>query len=185
MKTLLAAMFAVLTFAGVANALPPIGRPAQTPEQNPRQKITTAQLGEALEALGYTPERNRDKDGKVLGYYIDVKRGDTTVTMYLSVASNGMNLWIDVNMVTLDEKNPPTSELLLAFLGTHDQLWPAYLVYLPKTKMVQMAMSVSSAGFDSDALKAKLNTMMDKFLIVAEVYKKAKAEEQKAQRYKD
>ena len=183
MKTLMtAAVFALFAFAGSAKAdLPNLTGNKPTTGK----KVTTSELGDALEDAGYSPKAVKNKDKKVIGYEVEVKRGDTTITVYMYAAEGNRNLWLEVNMITLDEKNPPTQELLLAFLGTHDQLWPAYLVYYPKTKMVQMAMSMSADGFNSKALKGNLDKMMDKFLIVADVFKKVKTAEENAQKYKD
>jgi hypothetical protein len=183
MKTLMtAAVFAVFTFTGVAKAdLPNLtGKPTTKVK-----KVTTSEVRDALEDAGYSPKANKNKDGKIISYSVEVKRGDTTITVYMYAAEGNRNIWFEVDMITLDERNPPTKELLLAFLGTHDQLWPAYLVYYPKTKGVQMAMSMSADDFNTATLKGNLDKMMDKFLIVADVFKKVKAAEEKAQSNKD
>ena len=73
-----------------------------------------------------------------------------------------------------NDKDPATQELLLALLATHDELWPAYLVYYPTTKLVQLSMSMTAVGFGPATLRTNLEGMMDKLMIVAQAYKKVR-----------
>jgi|GEM_PF-2408890 len=182
MKTIItAAILTALSLTNFAKAEQPTPPPGDTPnKQQTTKKLTTEELGEMLDNLGYATRPSKNKDGKIVGYYFDLSRGSTKITLYASVSA-GTNIWIDTNMITFDDKTPPTTEMLLAFLGTQDQLWPAYLVYYPKTKLVQMALSVEVAGLTPTILNKKIESMMDKFNIVLEAYKKVKAAEQKAQ----
>lgn len=173
MKTLMTAvLLAALTATGFARG----DEPAKTtaPAKPAVTKVTTEELGALLEKMGYAPRPRKDKDGKVTGYAVELTRDSTTITVYLDVSSTGGNIWLNAIVTVFDDKEPATPELLLAFLSTHDQLWPAYLVYYPKANLVQLAMSMSTAGSGPATLRTNLESMADKHLIVAKAYKKAR-----------
>lgn len=173
MKTLMTAvLFAALAATGFAHGDEPVKTTA--PAKPAVTKVTTEELGAMLEKMGYAPRPRKDKDGKVTGYAVKLTRDSTTITVYLDVAGTGGNIWLSVNATKFTDKEPATPELLLAFLAAHDQLWPAYLVYYPETKWVELSMSMTAAGFGPATLRTNLDRMMDKFLIVAEAYKKAR-----------
>ncbi len=179
MKTL---MTAVLLAALAATGFATGDEPAQptAPAAPAAPKVTTEYLGDTLEKAGYAPRPVKNKDGKVTGHAVDLHRGTGTFTVYLDVTSNGGHIWLNVYAIKFTDKELATPELLLALLATHDQLYPAYLVYYPETKWVELSMSMTTAGFGPVALRTNLDRMMDKLVIVAEAYRKVRAAEQKA-----
>ena len=179
MKTL---MTAVLLAALAATGFAKGDAPTQTtaPAAPAAPQLTTEYLGDTLEKAGYAPRPVKNKDGKVTGYFVDLTRGSTAATGYLHVTSNGGHIWLSFYAIKFTDKELATPELLLALLATHDQLYPAYLVYSPETKWVELSMSMTTAGFGPVALRTNLDRMMDKLLIVVEAYRKVRAAEQKA-----
>jgi hypothetical protein len=173
-KFIVATLLAAFAFNGTGMGETPAPAVPAAPATNnlPEVKnITIEDLGQMLDAMGYSPRPGKNKEGKTIGYYVDLSSNGATITAYVTVG--GTNVWIDTNCITYDEKNPATVPLLLGFLAEHDRLWPAYLNYYPKTKVMQLAQSVTGP-VTSGALRKGLDSFMQKFLIVRDAYVKVK-----------
>jgi hypothetical protein len=176
-KTLRTALFvAALALTGTAQGQETGKTAGKEPVKTAAKKVTTEDVGLVLEQMGYELQPNKDKDGKLKGYWFDLTRGGTTITLYVNVSPGGTVVWLDNNLITFDEKTPATTETLLGLLAEQDNLWPAYLTYYPKTKMLTLALPVEKALTPAN-IRAALDSFADKFQIVADAYKKVTASE--------
>jgi hypothetical protein len=129
-----------------------------------------------LDTMGLSPRPRKDKDGKVIGYHIDQMTKLGKATYYLSVSGTGSSatIWVDANIAVFGDKNPATVALLTALLAEQDNLWPAYIVYYPKTKVLQLAMPLQNANPTPAQIQktltdftVKCNTVLDTLAKVA------------------
>ena len=149
--------------------------------------ITTEQLGQMLETMGLSPRANKNKEGKILGYYVEqtVKAGKANFYFTVSGTGSETTVWVDTNVAVFGDQNPATVSMLTGLLAEQDNLWPAYFVYYPKTKILQLAMPLQNANPTAamirktmDDFAAKCNTVLD--VLAKEMDKeKAKADENK------
>ena len=177
MKTLMtAALLAAFALTGTIQgqtgpAKDPIGS-----EKTQAKKMTLDDLQQLLDAMGYNLRPGKNAEGKVVGYFFDLTRGSDTITVYLNVV--GDNIWIDTVLITFNEKTPASLPVVLGFLAEQDKLWPAYVVYYPKTKVMEMAQCVKGPNITPAMIRTSLESFMDKFGIVKNAYQAAKAREE-------
>jgi len=125
--------------------------------------------------MGFTPEVQRNKEGKIIGYQIQVTRGSSSVPISLALSPSGTRVWMQVGIVTFNERSPATQEVLLELLGKHDDLWPAYVVYYPNWKQIVLSMSMDVTNFGRATLRPQLDKMFDKAMIVIDALKKGRS----------
>jgi hypothetical protein len=177
MKTLMTAVLvSALTFTGLASGQTP---PVETPKPATPKKMTVEELGKMLEGLGLEVKPFKNKDGEIVGYNVEYTRGSETLRLSLSMSPSGMNVWLNAGMLAFNEKNPATVNVLLAILGKHNEMWPAYVTYFPKDGWIDLSMPVQGPNFTPASLRQGLDTFMDKFILFREAYQKAKKEESK------
>lgn len=175
MKTLTtAAVLAALTFSPARGDEP---AKTKTPAKAEVKKITVADLGRMLEELGHEPRESKDKDGKVIGFHVDQTRDGTKVTCYVTVSDDGTTVWIDNSLLVFNEKTLATVPVLLGLLAEQDDLWPAYVVYYPKTKRLKLARAVEGPELTRQKLRAGLESFMEKWAVVRNAYQKAVKDE--------
>jgi hypothetical protein len=179
MKTLMtAALLAALALTGLAKADEPT-KPTPAPTQATEKKVSLEELGSVLEQMGYTAQPVKDKQGKIVGYTIQVSRGGSNTSILLSLSPSKTRVWMYVGIMTFDEKVPATQELLLALLAKHDELWPAYVTYVPHWKQLVLSMSMDVTNFGPAALRVQLDRVLDKLQIVVDVVNKVQAAQEK------
>ncbi len=172
-RIITAALLAAFAVTGTISAQTPAPTNQESKDKAEAKTLTIEDVGAMLEAMGYTPRPGKDKDGKLVGYYVELTRGGNTVTAYLSMG--GPNIWIDTNFAVYNEKNPASVTLLLGLMAEHDRLWPAYLNFYPKTKVMQLAQPVIGPNITPAALRKGLDSFMDKWVIARDAYYKARA----------
>ncbi|MBA4190359.1 MAG: hypothetical protein C0467_20420 [Planctomycetaceae bacterium] len=181
MKTLMtAAMLAALTLTSVVRAddMGTVKPPKPIESAKPVvKKVTVEELGQMLETMGYSPRPATDKDGKVVGYWVELTRGSITIRVLLDVAPSGTVVWVAANMIQFNDKTPASVDILLGLFAEQNKLWPAYLVFYPKTKMLELAMPLYAQELTPATVRTGLESYLNNVMLVLETYKAVKAKE--------
>jgi hypothetical protein len=180
-KFMTAVLVASLAFTGLTQGqTPPTDAPPAQDAKSTPQKFTYDDLGKMLESMGYTIHPQKDKEGKLYGFNIELTRGSQTVTFRISLSPSQEVIWLDMDLMAFNEKEPATPALLLKFFGEHDKLWPAYMVYYANINRLQMSMPLKGPNFTPALIRTTLDSFVDKLQIVKDAYAAVKKEEAKS-----
>ena len=177
MKTLMtAALLAAFALTGTIQGQTGSAQSPTGSEKNEVKKMTLDELQQMLETMGYSPRPGKNAEGKVVGYFVDLTRGGDTIPGYLSLA--GDNIWLDTNLLVFNDKQPATLPVILGLLAEQDKLWPAYLSFYPKTKVLQLTQCIKGPNITPAMIRASFESFMDKWIIVKNAYIAAKGREE-------
>lgn len=179
MKTILTAtLLTALTLASTARSEDSGTTKPIEPTKSAVKKITIEELGQMLEPMGYAPRPALSKEGKLLGYWVELTRSSTTFRVFIDVAPSGTVVWVSSNMIQFNEKTPASIDTLLGLIAEQNKLWPAYQVFYPKSKMLELAMPLHVQELNRATIRTGLESFLSNAMIVLETYKAAKAKEQ-------
>lgn len=162
MKTLMIAAFlTALAIAGTAPSAEPVKTPVPTPKSEPvkqaGKQISVEELGTMLEAMGYELKPFNNKDGKLIGYSTQFESEGWTIYGTFEISEDGKKIWLFGKIAPVVDESTAAS-VLLAMIGSSDELSPAYLTYLPKSKKFEIVLPLTNGNMNPAAIRGAIST---------------------------
>jgi len=133
----------------------PKGSPAPASESAPGA-LNIAELGKALENLGYAVEPIIDKDGKTTAYKATFEANGWNYTLIIEISPNGQFIWVTA---PLEQVNPGSiaSEQLMKILAANARIEPAFFVIDEQSHILMMQMPISNKNVTQATLRQWIN----------------------------
>ena len=136
-------------------------------------KITVEQLGEMLEAMGYTiVEPIRNKDNQTIGYRIEVKAGTWTIRPRMIL--DNTTVWALMGLEKMPDPNNPPVANLLKLLAANSKTGPAYFTLYENGTALGLELPVPNHYVTPAVLRKQVEQLCEAFVSTEDLWDTSK-----------